>query len=84
MGGSKRQWKWRTQQPPPGSNEPDYYLQLTYAVVDALVHEGICAWNGDAVGCVTQIIDAQVKAREKAEAEVERLRSINEQLRLLI
>ena len=69
------QMRWRGWgSPPPKSDTPNYWQELYGAICDALTQEGIVAWPGDGTGIVTQMIDAQVKAREKAEAENARLR----------
>lgn len=46
------------------------------AILDALTQEGVAAWHGDASGCVTQIVQAQVKRAEAAEAERDRLKEV--------
>ena len=50
------QHRWR-QQPAPKFD----YQECMAAVLDALNREGIPAWNGDATGCVVQIVEAQAK-----------------------
>jgi hypothetical protein len=55
---------WRSANPPPFD-----YETCELAILDALTQEGISAWHGDASGCVTQIVQAQAKRAEAAEAE---------------
>lgn len=59
------QWEWRK------PNPPVYYdaQQVEAAIIDALCHEGIPAWHGDAVSCVAQIVHAQHNLAEKYKAE---------------
>ena len=69
------QMRWRGRgSPPPKSNAPNYWQELGSAICDALTQEGVIAWAGDGTSIVAQMIDAQVKAREKAEVDNARLR----------
>lgn len=60
------QAKWRTDPP-----EKFDYQECMAAVLDALNREGIPAWNGDATGCVVQIVEAQAKRATELEARYE-------------
>lgn len=60
--------KWRRTDTFTKSNDPNYVQELYAVVIDALTQEGVTVWPGDGVGIVTQFIDTQVKAREKAQA----------------
>lgn len=52
------------------------------AVIDALVEQGgIAAWHGDGVGCVAQMIDAQMVRAEKAEEALKQILKAAEQAR---
>lgn len=46
---------------PPEYDSPQWQQKVTLAVIDALTSEGVPAWNGDAVCCVVQIIEAYAK-----------------------
>jgi hypothetical protein len=54
------------------------------AILDALTQEGVAAWHGDASGCVTQIVQAQAKRAEAAEAERDRLKAALTDARIFI
>jgi len=51
------QGKWQSD-PPSFENCPAWWNEATLAVLDALISQGIEAWDGDAVGCVVNIIHA--------------------------
>lgn len=69
-GPTELQSKWRDNPPRlPDGDQKDWLHEATYAVLDALVHEGVPAWDGDAVSCVTQIILAYAK-RERVVADL--------------
>ena len=62
----KLQWKWRTE-PPPYRADQEWNRECVAAILDALNHEGVVAWDGDAVSCVAQIIAAYAqRAHEKS------------------
>ena len=68
------QMRWRGRgSPPPKSNATNYWQELYGAICDALTQEGVIAWTGDGTSIVAQMIDAQVRAREKAEVDNARL-----------
>jgi hypothetical protein len=60
------QLKWRRDPPPlPADSDTEalgkWWYEVQHAIVDALIHEGVDAWLGDAVSCVAQIIFAYAK-----------------------
>lgn len=62
MSENSLQWQWRVD-----PNRPWDYHAATTAVLDALVIQGgIVAWDGDGVGCVVQMIEAQWNRAEQA------------------
>ena len=60
------QWKWRMN-PPPYTADGKWHRECVSAILDALNREGIPAWDGDAVSCVAQIVEAYAKLVEKKE-----------------
>ena len=57
--------RWRDNPPPLNTSKNIRIDEVVYAIIDALTQEGITAWNGDATGCVSQMIYAQMKNRRK-------------------
>lgn len=54
------QRRWR-QSPPLYATGGTWHRECTAAVLDALNQNGIDAWDGDAVSCVVQIVEAYAK-----------------------
>lgn len=69
------QWEWRNNPPLYGQETAGRAWQWVceQAIIDALIHNGIPAWHGDAVSCVAQIVEAYAKsATDKVYARVNR------------
>lgn len=73
------QMAWREKPPLPGEIERWEYVAEA-AVIDALVHEGVDAWHGDATSCVAQIIGAMGRRVIEAQRQVEELGRANTEL----
>lgn len=56
--------KWM-EDPPLARNEPDWWDEVVLAVLEALVSHGVEAWDGDGVGCVTNMLYAISKKAER-------------------
>ena len=67
----------------PNVDDPNFYMDITTALLDALINQGgIAAWDGDGLGCASQIVYHAYKRRDywrdralKAEKELNSLKS---------
>lgn len=56
----KLQLAWRID-PPDYREDGKWMRECTSAILDALNHEGVVAWDGDAISCVAQIVQAYAR-----------------------
>lgn len=72
------QLAWRNNPPPYGQETAgrSWHWVCEQAIIDALIHEGIPAWHGDAVSCVAQIVEAYAKRLAELEKKLEAERSL--------
>jgi hypothetical protein len=66
-------WTEYADDPPPLNTYQNGTDVVVLAILDALTQEGICAWNGKAISCVSQIIYAQIYSRKRLIVALEKI-----------